>query len=60
MDISDFIGAAKTFHVLGIKVTKDGDLNGTANPNAVEISILQRRASHPVQLVLLSRKDYCL
>lgn len=26
MDISDFIGAAKTFHVLGIKVTKDGDL----------------------------------
>ena len=26
MDISDFIGAAKTFHVLGIKITKDGDL----------------------------------
>ena len=26
MDISDFIGAAKTFRVLGIKVTKDGDL----------------------------------
>ena len=26
MDISDFIGAAKTFHVLGIKVTKDGEL----------------------------------
>ena len=26
MDISDFIGAAKTFHVIGIKVTKDGDL----------------------------------
>ena len=26
MDISDFIGSAKTFHVLGIKVTKDGAL----------------------------------
>ena len=64
MDISDFIGAAKTFHVLGIKVTKDGDLNlqqsGTANRNAEGIFILQQRASHPVQLVLLSRKDYCL
>ena len=62
MDISDFIGAAKTFHVLGIKVTKDGDLINEwySDTNAVEISILQRRASHPVQLVLLSRKDYCL
>ena len=26
MDISNFIEAAKTFHVLGIKITKDGDL----------------------------------
>ena len=61
MDISDFIGAAKTFHVLGIKVTKDGDLiNEWYSEPECRRNILQRRASHPVQLVLLSRKDYCL
>ncbi|WP_243109170.1 hypothetical protein [Blautia sp. OF09-25XD] len=62
MDISDFIGAAKTFHVLGIKVTKDGDLINEwySEPECRRNIYLQRRASHPVQLVLLSRKDYCL
>ena len=49
MDISEFIEVAKNLNVLGIKITKDGELAG-------EISILQRKALHPVQLVLLFRK----
>ena len=62
MDISDFIGAAKTFHVLGIKVTKDGDLINEwySEPECRRNIYSATKTSHPVQLVLLSRKDYCL
>lgn len=58
MDISEFIEVAKNLNVLGIKITKDGELAAecTVSLNAGEISILQRKALHPVQLVLLFRK----
>ena len=55
MDISAFIEIAKELHVLGIKITKDGEL--IVKRNAVEIFIRRRKALHPVQSVLQFRKD---
>ncbi|CDF06516.1 beta-lactamase [Firmicutes bacterium CAG:95] len=70
MDISAFIEIAKELHVLGIKITKDGELMNewyseeecsrniySAARNAVEIFIQRRKALHPVQSVLRFRKD---
>lgn len=58
MDISEFIEVAKNLNVLGIKITKDGELAAEwpVSLNAGEISTLRRKALHPVQLVLLFRK----
>ena len=54
MDISDFIGAAKTFHVLGIKVTKDGDPECRRNIYSATKSFTSCAVGFAVQEGLLS------
>lgn len=58
MDISEFIEEQRilTFLELKLQKTENWQQSGTVSLNAGEISTLQRKALHPVQLVLLFRK----